>query len=162
MWYFSCMNHLPVAAYSLADGRWVDPENEGEPLKAYTNPQGTESVAVYSCELKAGPKFTFLIYTRVPNNPTVVRHETRLLNGQPKGLSFQEVNGLFGFCIHCIFRSQLTGSDLITFDILNSIILDMIGMERDGDGINKAGRGVRDLRVQLPAKRLTELWSIIR
>lgn len=39
-----------------------------------------------------------------------------------------------------ILRSQLaaTGSDLITFDILNSVILDMIGMERDGDVINKA------------------------
>ena len=37
-----------------------------------------------------------------------------------------------------ILRSQLTGSDLITFDILNSVILDMIGMERDGDVTNKA------------------------
>lgn len=38
-----------------------------------------------------------------------------------------------------ILRSQMTGSsDLITFDILNSVILDMIGMERDGDVINKA------------------------
>jgi cullin 3 len=39
-----------------------------------------------------------------------------------------------------ILRSQLaaTGSDLITFDILNSVILDMISMERDGDVINKA------------------------
>ncbi|KAE9381880.1 Cullin-domain-containing protein [Stipitochalara longipes BDJ] len=37
-----------------------------------------------------------------------------------------------------ILRSQLTGSDLITFDILNSVVLDMIGMERDGDVINKA------------------------
>lgn len=39
-----------------------------------------------------------------------------------------------------ILRSQLaaTGPDLITFDILNSVILDMISMERDGDVINKA------------------------
>jgi cullin 3 len=37
-----------------------------------------------------------------------------------------------------ILRSQLTGSDLTTFDILNSVILDMVRMERDGDVINKA------------------------
>lgn len=39
-----------------------------------------------------------------------------------------------------ILRSQLaaTGSELITFDILNSVVLDMISMERDGDVIDKA------------------------
>jgi cullin 3 len=37
-----------------------------------------------------------------------------------------------------ILRSPMTGSsDLITFRILNSVILDMISMERDGDVINK-------------------------
>jgi len=38
-----------------------------------------------------------------------------------------------------ILRSPLstTGPQLITFDILNSVLLDQIGMERDGDVINK-------------------------
>jgi cullin 3 len=38
-----------------------------------------------------------------------------------------------------ILRSHLasTGSETITFDILNSVVLDQIGMERDGDVINK-------------------------
>lgn len=38
-----------------------------------------------------------------------------------------------------ILRSPLaaTGPDLITFNILNSVLLDQIGMERDGDVINK-------------------------
>ena len=36
-----------------------------------------------------------------------------------------------------ILRAQLSHAQLITFDILNSVILDQIGMERDGDVINK-------------------------
>ncbi|KAF8852017.1 Cullin-domain-containing protein [Acephala macrosclerotiorum] len=36
-----------------------------------------------------------------------------------------------------ILRGRLTGSDLNTFNILNSVILDHISMERDGDTINR-------------------------
>jgi cullin 3 len=36
-----------------------------------------------------------------------------------------------------ILRQRLVNSDLITFDILNSVILDQISMEREGDVINK-------------------------
>ncbi|KUJ18567.1 Cullin-domain-containing protein [Mollisia scopiformis] len=36
-----------------------------------------------------------------------------------------------------ILRASLTGSDLNTFDILNSVLLDQISMDRDGDVINK-------------------------
>lgn len=37
-----------------------------------------------------------------------------------------------------ILRASLTGSELRTFDILNHVLLDQIGMDRDGDVIDKA------------------------
>lgn len=36
-----------------------------------------------------------------------------------------------------ILRARLSNSDLVTFDILNSVILDQINMEREGDVIDK-------------------------
>lgn len=53
---------------------------------------------------------------------------------QRKASIFTTAMGLFR---DHILRSQLVESELVTFDILNSVILDQISMEREGDVINK-------------------------
>jgi cullin 3 len=55
-------------------------------------------------------------------------------NDNRKASIFTTAMGLFR---DHILRASLTGSDLVTFDILNSVLLDQIRMERDGDVINK-------------------------
>lgn len=53
-------------------------------------------------------------------------------NRQPS--LFQTAMGLFR---DNILRSKLADSNLMTLDILNSVVLDQIGMEREGDVINR-------------------------
>lgn len=87
-------------------------------------------------EFLKGLKSSWEDHNTVMNMTTdVLMYMDRVYCGDNRKASiFTTAMGLFR---DHILRSRLIESDLMTFDILNSVILDQIGMERDGDVINK-------------------------